>query len=275
MMQKVYYLINKEPFKINNDTMINTIIQINKILLEHKIKKTCDLEDKTNKNHKWVTIKLTSIVKDYYVSNIDKFTDLQSLSDLKIVDIGGGEGNIISWLGESLDIPKSNIYCVENKLSWDESYEFTNNINYIFWDNLNIDIKPNSIDIIIMIVSIHHMTNTTINNLMLNLKKILKPNGLIIIKEHDSNNNTVKRIIDYEHHLYHILMTPNYDLDKNKLKIYLDNFTNNYMSMKYTEHIFKENGFNHIQTLNRMFKPYIKHDDLDSTNLYWAIYNKS
>jgi hypothetical protein len=69
-------------------------------------------------------------------------------------------------------------------------------------------------------------------------------------------------------------MTPNTDLNENKLKTYLDSFINNYMSMEYTELIFKENGFKHIQTFDRLFKIFESHDVLNSTNLYWAIYTK-
>jgi 2-polyprenyl-3-methyl-5-hydroxy-6-metoxy-1,4-benzoquinol methylase len=309
MIKKVYDIINKEPSNINNKSMIKTIIQINNIFSEYKIKKFCNLNESnesndsndlndlndsndsndlndsnnptyTNKNHKWVSGQLINTIEHYFLSNVDNFdnfNDLNSLAELKIVDIGGGEGDIISLIGESLDIPNENIYCVESRSSWSESYKFNKKINYIFWDNSNIEIEPNSIDVIIIMVSIHHMDNQTIQNLMLNLNKLLKPNGLVIIKEHDSKNLTEKKIIDLEHHLYHIMMTPTDEINEKNLKSYLDNFTNNYMSMDQTEELFKQNGFKHIKTLDRMFNSFNSHninDITNPTNLYWALYTK-
>ena len=114
------------------------------------------------------------------MSSSDKLDSINSLSELKIVDIGGGEGNVITWLCESLEIPSSNIYCVENESAWSESYQFDNNIKYVFWDNKNIEIDDTSIDVTLIIVSMHHMDNQTIQNLMLNLKRMLKQDALII-----------------------------------------------------------------------------------------------
>ena len=55
-------------------------------------------------------------------------------------------------------------------------------------------------------------------------------------------------------------MTPTDEINEKNLKSYLDNFTNNYMSMDQTEELFKQNGFKHIKTLDRMFNSFNSHN---------------
>jgi ubiquinone/menaquinone biosynthesis C-methylase UbiE len=248
------------------------MIELNNIINKHKINKIFDSDDKTNKSHVWVSENLSKIIKEYWEKDIVELNYSNKASNLKIIDIGGGEGNVIKWIGETLDIPNKNLYCIESKSSWSESYNFQNNINYIFWDNQIIDLENNSINITLVMVSMHHMDKLTINNLMLNLKRILKPNALVIIKEHDMAEDYLKIVIDLEHHLYHILMTPNSELTEENINKYLQTFINNYIPKLELDALMINNNFKHINSYDRMFKQLVQHDNLNATNLYWSVY---
>ena len=119
-------------------------------------------------------------------------------------------------------------------------------------------------------VSLHHMIDITINNILINIKRILKKNGLIIIKEHNCCNNEDKLIIDWEHHLYHLLLSN--DVDEINTKKYLNKFINNYKSMKDFNSLFSNYGFTNINNLDRKFNKYTINDTFNPTNLYWALY---
>ena len=236
------------------EDIVESILNISNIITNTKYH--------TNKNHNWISNKLIEI-----------FIKFNYNSDINIVDIGGGEGNILNFIGKSYNVSNNNLYIVEQQLDWAEKYQFNNNLNYLFWDNLTINIKDNTIDIILIIVSLHHMTDQTINNLMLNIDRILKPNGLIIIKEHNCIHKDDIKIINWEHHLYHILASKN--LNEDNIKKYLENFTNNYKSMEEYNNIFAKYNFKNILNLNRAFTKYTNTDHLNATNLYWALYKKS
>jgi ubiquinone/menaquinone biosynthesis C-methylase UbiE len=218
----------------------------------------------SNKNNIWISNQLINILTKYNYT-----------SDINIVDIGGGEGNIIKYISKFYNIPNKNLYIVEQQNDWSEKYDynFINEINYIFWDNIYINIESNSVDIILIMVSLHHMLDTTIDNLMQNINRILKHNGLVIIKEHDCISSEDKIIINWEHHLYHILMSK--DLNEENIQKYINHSIFNYKSMKEYNNIFTKYNFNNILYLNRSFNQSIYEDITNSTNLYWALYNKS
>lgn len=243
--------------KNDHENIVNSMIKINNIL---KLNNICKLIN-NNKNHLWVSQKIIDILKKH-----------QYHSNIKIVDIGSGEGDIILNISELYDVPTENLYAVEQSQSWAEEYKFNNNINYVFWDNNNLNLEPNTIDVIIIMVTMHHMSDETLSNLMLNIKKILKHDGIIIIKEHDLTNNEIKKIIDWEHHLYHILMSDDENLSKNSLDEYLKNFVNNYKSKRTYDKIFNENNFIGIEELNRKFEPIEDYEPKNASNLYWKIY---
>jgi len=243
--------------KNTKEDIISSMIKINDLLQSNNINKTTKID---NKNHIWVSQKLINIFKENGMDN-----------KIKIVDIGGGDGNILNNISDLFEIPKQNMFCIEQP-SWHEKYNFKYDINYIFWNNSIINITPKSIDVILIMVTLHHMDNNTLKNLIINVKKILKPNGLIIIKEHDLTDNYIKKSIDWEHHLYHLMMTQNEEITNKHLTDYLDKFINNYKSKKEYDNIFNE--FEIKSELNRFFEPFVDYEYANATNLYWKVYKE-
>jgi SAM-dependent methyltransferase len=195
--------------------------------------------------------------------------------DMKIADIGGGNGQILKELGQSLSLPQTNLYCVEQITPWAEPYAYNNSqfIQYIFWDNKTIPtIEPKSLDVVFVMVTLHHMTDETIHNTMINLIKLVKKGSLLIIKEHDCKSAEDKYVIDWEHHLYHLVETPTqteHDIQQYK-KHYIDNFKTKARFDDIIEHY----GYQSVQELNRFFEETPEPNNKNPTNLYWKIYQK-
>lgn len=245
--------------KTDKTRYIKSMLQINKLLLKNSIKKNIIINNIDTDKHKYIAFELVKIIKELKFNN-----------KIKIADIGGGEGYIIEEIGKLMNINKENLYCIEQK-EWHELYTFNNNIKYIFWNNENIDIPNNTIDIIIIMVTLHHMHDNIIENVFINIKKILKPNGIIIIKEHDYNYK-IKTIIDWEHHLYHIIASPNNNINKNDLEKYFNYYVNNYKSKLEFDTLFKKYNFIDIIELDTHFNKSNNKFYLNPTNLYWKIY---
>lgn len=241
---------------INKTNLNETLIEVKTILNSNNIKL-----DNLNKNHYWVANKLIEVISKYNYTNT-----------ASIVDIGGGNGNILNYINKLLGIPKKNLYIIEQIEDWFETNNYIHDINYIFWNNKYINIESNTIDIIIIMVSLHHMSDITINNLLFNIDRILKPNGLIIIKEHNCKTTEDKFVIDWEHHLYHLLKSENISEQANNS--YINKFTNNYKSIEEYNNIFAKFNYTNILNMNRLFMQYDPIDILNPTNLYWSIYKK-
>jgi ubiquinone/menaquinone biosynthesis C-methylase UbiE len=274
------------------NNIIKSIIKINDIINKYKLRKLIE-SNNINPNHEYVGKNIAELIKQYILENklSNTFNNLDQAnldqanldqanldqanktSNIKIVDIGGGEGNILKEISKELNIDNSNLYCIEQEL-WSEQYVFSNNINYIFWNNINIDLPPESIDVFQLIVSMHHMNDDIINNIFTNIKKIIKKDGIIIIKEHDMTNNNTLKTINWEHHIYHIVTTLNENLTVANLENYMITYINNFKSKDLFDSIIFSHGFETVIELDRQFKPFVKHDNLNATNLYWKVYKK-
>jgi hypothetical protein len=115
------------------------------------------------------------------------------------------------------------------------------------------------------------MTDEIIENLLNNIRTTIKPSGIVIIKEHDCTSREDQFIIDWEHHLYHLMMTN--DTSIKDLENYTTSFTSNYKSKASFDELFARYNFAPVIELNRFFKEADTQIDIKNvTNLYWKVY---
>ena len=189
------------------------------------------------------------------------------------MDIGGGNGNVLSNINNIICSNKENFICVETQNNWIENYNFNNtNISYIFWDNNNINVPDNSIDIVLCMVSLHHMPDELIQTVLININKKLKPNGLLLIKEHDLTYFS-HFFIEWDHYLYHILDSL-YNKNLN-VEEYFNNNIHNFKNKNEWKNIITNYNFTFIDRKNRFLDNYFKQDIKNLSCLYWDIYKKN
>lgn len=214
--------------------------------------------------------------QDFIVSKIMNFLDSQNVNEQStIVDIGGGNGNVLSGLKLNLGGAKEQYICVETTSDWVESYEFDKtSCTYVFWDNNSIDVPNESCDLVLCMVSLHHMSDEIISNTLCEIYRILKPTGLLMIKEHDTNNTDANVLIHWEHHLYHILDCA-YNKEHIQTDSYLKQTIHNFKSKEAWKEIIEYCEFVFYQRTNRFLEEtYIENDIKNPSNLYWDIYTK-
>jgi ubiquinone/menaquinone biosynthesis C-methylase UbiE len=216
--------------------------------------------------------------QDFIVGKLKSYLQSNNLlnDNFSIIDVGGGNGNVISTLKNVLDknmnMSKSNFICLETLSDWCESYAFDNsNITYKFWNNNEIEICDNSIDVVLFMVSLHHMNDNTIKNVLLSMKRIMKQNGKIMIKEHNNKNLDTFRYILWEHHLYHLLDCA-YNSSTVNVSNYYDSSIYNFKSKEEWNSIFQECGFKCVCITNRFLDGEYVEDNSNVSELYWAIY---
>ncbi len=122
--------------------------------------------------------------------------------DLKVLDVGTGIGSFIEVLQDSLP-GYSNIIGIDTKKESlaraikeyeDERTEF------MCMDGADMKFDNDSIDIISISNTIHHLPNK--EKVLSEIKRVLKPNGLIIINEMISDNQSEKQLSHVKiHHL--------------------------------------------------------------------------
>jgi ubiquinone/menaquinone biosynthesis C-methylase UbiE len=272
---KLDCLINKifRPLSFKDKSLIKQLIeqstnirltlkQISKLVTNEFIKLKC-VQDENRQD--FISSKLVNFIKHEQITEITR-----------IVDIGGGNGNVLQQITSILGFTeqKENFICVETKTDWIETYDYTNkNISYLFWSNNSLQIEDNSVDYILCMVSLHHMTDETIEITLKEINRILKPGGMLLVKEHDANENS-KKFIELEHYLYHI-MDSAYQYKIIDPVSYLENSIDNFKSIQEWRRLIETFGGLHNKiTTNRFLNGPFINDNKNASNLYWEVYTK-
>lgn len=199
----------------------------------------------------------------------------------RLVDIGGGNGNVLNFFATKYRLPKDDCICIEKERlptdtvnEFQYAYSHADTIQYMFLDedvDKNDDLKQ--VDGIFCMVSLHHMTDAYIKTVILPLIRTkLKSGGYLLLKEHNADTADTRSLIQWEHHLYY-LMEQRGKRTTEELQSYLDETISNYKSRDvYQQIIETECGCKCVQTLNNVFEP--KRLDETPTQLYWQIFKK-
>jgi len=199
--------ITKDFIKCKNDEDI--FVKINKELLSREI-----VEDPNIVSYRGAArIKeIKQCIKDFQGNN------------LRMLDVGCNDGKITKIVGDFFKISKSNLYGVdeENIEIFGESVK-DREINFTCVKD-SLPFSSNFFDIITCFQTLHHVVKR--NKMILEIKRVLKPGGILIIREHDLSieGDISKTIIDFEHYLY-ILSREPYEKSKKKLKNLYANYT--------------------------------------------------
>lgn len=135
---------------------------------------------------------------------MDKLKEILSgqSKDLKVLDVGTGLGFFIEVLQESLPGYSSIIGIDTKKEALNKGIEKYKDerIKFMCMDGENMEFESNSIDVISISNTLHHLPNK--EKVLSEMKRVLKPKGLIIINEMISDNQSEKQLSHVEvHHL--------------------------------------------------------------------------
>lgn len=278
-MYKVVNKIIKYNSYISRDERKNILSQITNIIqdtnytLKNKLKHINDVlkiyKRPVNYNRqKYIFNKISSWFNNYINEKL-----VENSESFSMLDIGGGNGYILSKFGTKYNLSQKNLICLENdKTEFKYKYDLSN-ITYCFNTNILLN-NPIQFNIISCIVSLHHMTDEYILYTIIPLIKTkLQRDGLFLIKEHDAYSDDIIENINWEHHLYHIL-------DKSSdinMDTYIDNYIGNYKSMDKLQKILENNGFKLVNTFTNIFEQTDEKFNSESnktpTKLYWQLYS--
>lgn len=199
-------ILYKLSFVFNND-IPKTINKINKKINKKSEKNIFKMLHK----YYWKHIKYEyNIIKDIeYRTNKRKYEIIDIFKNIdfpknKFLDIGCEECIMPVTFGYVLNI--KNINCV-NINNWQSSYNINknikNNCNFQYYDGINLPFDNNSISIINCGMVLHHINPNNRNLLIKDIDRCIEKNGILIIREHNSNNNKdFNLFLDTIHRLY-------------------------------------------------------------------------
>lgn len=190
--------------------------------------------------------------------NIAKYIQHLKLKINTYLDIGTGDGVNPTTIMHKLNLNEKKIYCTDVP---DNEFNFTfkGQCKYTIFDGRNLPYEDNFFDLITCFMVLHHVKY--LDDLLINIKRVLKNGGYLLIREHDSNKN-IKSFLYVEHDVY------NYLVDNNSIDDEWGKEYSNFMSFDKLKNIIENIGFKLIRKDNKQFKNNIG-------NNYYALYQLS
>ena len=218
-------------------------------------------EQQSAYSNKLIDNRIIGRAKRYH--NIIKNTPIENTIG-KYLDIGCNNGVYTVALGNLLKLNKSDIYGIDLGKFAGMSIEPIDGFNYKDYDGVNIPYDDNSFDLISMFMVFHHVNRP--NELMSEIKRVTKKGGLILLREHDTeNNNMYKKLFTLEHYLYNIFYDK-IDFEKFKKEYY-----DNYYSKSELIKMFSDNGFKYIEQNEKIKRESQKFYKLNNPTNYYQI----
>jgi len=223
---------------------------IERLYIENDIKQTIYNLRKEQKKYK--------LVKDAYSYPKNKKRAIEKLKILypfikgskNILDFGGGSCDISFVIGKTLKLDKKDILCSDLEKFGNIKWEHNPNITFIPSNKLSI-IPDNSIDTIFAFYVFHHIPNKVLKNIVNELYRILKPNGLLIIQEHNSPNKQFAEKLDLQHIIYDVVLSQETTYDK-----FMKTYISNYKSIEQWNKVLKKFKLYKIIKLKSLTKNY-------------------
>tara|TARA_B110000285_G_scaffold21161_1_gene20500 strand:- start:590 stop:4912 length:4323 start_codon:yes stop_codon:yes gene_type:complete len=219
-------------------------------------------------------------IVDYFEQNLRR-TPMMT-KETRVIDIGGGNGNLLHCFSEKYGIPKDNLVSIENG-SFEYEYTHNDTVSYKTLspsdqnniNNLSDKVFKNA-DFIFCMVTMHHMTDQNIINTAKFIQSHLIDGGYLIIKEHDTDTRDTKCLIDWEHHLYRLMEHDAGNMPTAEIQKYIDNiYIGNYKPEAYFDKLFESMDLSLVATLNHVMYPLEmggKKWERNPTQMYWKIY---
>lgn len=187
-----------------------------------------------------------------------------------VLDIGCDDGCITSNVGKILGLDHTNIH------GCDVISESSQNITYFKHTQETIDsgLLPYSDcqhDVIYAFMSIHHIKNA--EKTIAEMYRVLKPGGLLLIREHDCDDDEFSAVLDIIHGFYSMVWS-----NPTELHCFKNDYWAKYWSAKNLTSFITSNGFSELLNTNKSsanFPVYAKGRVINPLKYYYAVYRKN
>lgn len=246
---------------------------VDKFYNNGKIYKTSNDEhpkNDSNQNPDNEHLKTEHLKTEHLKNENPKDEHLKDEHSIKILDIGCAEGSISVMIGQYFGLDASHMHgcdIIENKSqNISEQMTFThitdeNNSYQKLYDN-------EQFDIIIALMSLHHIKNR--DEILKQIHRILKPNGLFIIREHNCISKGLSLVLDAIHGFYSMVWA-----NPREMSDFQTEYFANYTRSDDLTKIIISFGFSELY--NNRFNEYPRFyygKVINPLNYYYAVYRK-
>jgi SAM-dependent methyltransferase len=193
-------------------------------------------------------------LKKIYDRHIKLIKEIIDLANKDILDIGTEDCYYINLL-------EKNSNRTVNAINIKNFETYTGDKSCItFYDGVNLPFNANKFDFITIFMTIHHMSNY--KETLKNVYNVLKPNGKLLIYEHDFADLITNEFINFYHFLYELILNKSFNIS------YYNNYDVHYLTKKSLRDNLEQLGFKYVDNNylnkfnNKTFNPLKKYYSL-------------
>ena len=193
------------------------------------------------------------------ITDSSEFTN--NPSAFTYLDFGGANGELTSSIAKHLKLSKEQVFVSDIK-SWfgtENILEYQKNVTLRYLQTSLLPFDNESMDLVSAFQVFHHIKH--IETTLKEIHRILKKDGLLLIREHDCDSISTQILIDLDHSIREMCIdeTPNID--------FLHNYEDVYYSMSSLSCLLTSYGF----TEQKMNYPSVK----GPTRYYYKVFRKT
>jgi len=197
-----------------------------------------------------------------WIEVLGKFSDKKFSGYL---DIGCNTGSITVPFGKKLGLGSDQIHGIDITNFGSQTIKPIPGFSYQQYDGYHISHPDAKFDMVTCAMVLHHVEYTQI--LLPEIRRIMKPDAILLIKEHNCYEKSLEWLIELEHMLYEVTESDTTYQDFKK-RYYQKLFTK-----KSLDSIMESNGFNKIEIKsNKILNKYYVYNP---TKHFYGIYTKN
>ena len=231
----------------NNKFMFNKLEKPIKNIINNTSLDDLEIYNKINELYKNNKPKETGFDRGQF--RYDELNKLGLFSDIKVpegvftkyLDFGGGIGDVSSSIAKNLNLKKENSFVtdIQNWLGKEHTDEYVKYITYRYLKTNYLPFEEETFNLITCLQVLHHIPDKKYS--ISELRRVIRPDGILIVREHDCRDIQDRTMIDIEHSLHA------YAVDEQGID-YFQNYHDNYMSKNELFNLMKEGGFELVNT---------------------------
>lgn len=177
----------------------------------------------------------------------------------KYLDIGCSDGLLTVKIGKLLKLKPDQIYGIDIPEFASEPIKPTKGFQFTQYsaNDVKLPFSDNTFDLITMLQVLHHVKNPF--EMLMEIKRILKPNGILFLREHDRNSKEMDILIHLQH-LFYSQISHKVDYDR-----YISTKFERYFSKEAFESLMSGVGFLKIMDEELSVKS-------NPTNIYYIMF---
>lgn len=142
---------------------------------------------------------------DNRVRSIQKYIDLQ-FQVSRYLDIGCFDGYITNAIGNHFKLNNDQIYGVDIK-PYNSCIKNEVKLNFTIYDGIKLSYDDNYFDLITCLMVLHHIPEENLSSLLSEISRVMKPGGVLILREHNVINDNQIELLNIMHDFYDYVWT--------------------------------------------------------------------